>query len=105
MIPNLDLDYLSNMRVLLLGAGTLGCSVSRTLLGWGVRNITFVDNGKVSYSNPVRQNLFEVHDCENGGKDKAVAAAEALKRIAPTIESSSGNIHNLTSDGDLATDP
>ena len=87
MIPNLDLDYLSNMRVLLLGAGTLGCSVSRTLLGWGVRNITFVDNGKVSYSNPVRQNLFEVQDCENGGKDKAVAAAKALKRIAPTIES------------------
>lgn len=88
MIPNLNLDYLKNMNVLLLGAGTLGCSVARTLLGWGVRKFTFVDNGKVSYSNPVRQNLFEVKDCEGGGKDKALAAAEALKRIAgPTIES------------------
>lgn len=88
MIPNLDLNLLSNMNVLLLGAGTLGCSVSRILLGWGVRKFHFVDNGKVSYSNPVRQNLFEVSDCENGGKRKAVAAAEALKRIAgPSIES------------------
>jgi hypothetical protein len=23
--------------------------------GWGVRDITFVDNGRVSYSNPARQ--------------------------------------------------
>ena len=88
MIPNLDLEKLSNLRVLLLGAGTLGCSVARTLLGWGVRHFDFVDNGKVSYSNPVRQNLFDLVDCEGGGKDKAIAAADALKRIAgPTIES------------------
>ena len=88
MIPNLDLESLSNLNVLLLGAGTLGCSVARTLLGWGVRKFIFVDNGKVSYSNPVRQNLFDLVDCEGGGKDKATAAAEALKRIAgPTIES------------------
>jgi ubiquitin-like modifier-activating enzyme ATG7 len=88
MIPDLDLEYLKNMNVLLLGAGTLGCSVARTLLGWGVRHFKFVDNGKVSYSNPVRQNLFEIKDCEGGGKDKAIAAADALKRIAgPTIES------------------
>ena len=33
MIPNLNLEMLSNLRVLLLGAGTLGCSVARTLLG------------------------------------------------------------------------
>jgi ubiquitin-like modifier-activating enzyme ATG7 len=88
MIPNLDLTLLSKLNVLILGSGTLGCSVARTLLGWGVRNFTFVDNGKVSYSNPVRQNLFELVDCENGGKDKAVASAEALQRIAgPTIQS------------------
>ena len=44
--------------------------MARALLGWGVRNITFVDNGKVSYSNPVRQSLFEVSDCVDGGQYK-----------------------------------
>eukprot|EP00565_Helicotheca_tamesis_P007706 CAMPEP_0185735580 /NCGR_PEP_ID=MMETSP1171-20130828/25680_1 /TAXON_ID=374046 /ORGANISM="Helicotheca tamensis, Strain CCMP826" /LENGTH=69 /DNA_ID=CAMNT_0028405943 /DNA_START=41 /DNA_END=247 /DNA_ORIENTATION=- len=58
MIPSLNLDKLSSLNVLLLGAGTLGCAVARDLLAWGIKNITFVDNGKVSYSNPVRQSLF-----------------------------------------------
>lgn len=90
MIPNLNVDKLKSCKVTLLGAGTLGCSVARTLLGWGVRKITFVDYGKVSYSNPVRQNLFTLDDChaDNGtGKSKAVAAAENLRSIAADVES------------------
>ena len=35
--------------------------------GWGVRHITLVDNGRVSYSNPVRQSLFTFKDCLEGG--------------------------------------
>jgi len=81
-VPDLNLDRLGSLRVLLLGAGTLGCSVARTLQGWGVRDMTLVDNGRVSYSNPVRQNLFELTDCAEGGKMKAAAAAESLRRIA-----------------------
>lgn len=54
---------------------------------WGVRTVTFVDNGKVSYSNPVRQTLFNFEDCLNGGKPKAQAAADALKRIFPSVVS------------------
>ncbi len=99
MIPNLNLDNLSNLRVLLLGAGTLGCSVARTLLGWGVRNFVFVDNGKVSYSNPVRQNLFDLVDCEGGGKDKAIAAADALKRIAGPSINSEGHVLTIPMPG------
>lgn len=53
--------------------------------GWGVRTITFVDNGNISFSNPVRQTLFEFADCQNGGKPKADAAASALKRIFPGV--------------------
>lgn len=81
--PDLDLEIIKNTRVLLLGAGTLGCYVARSLMAWGVRRITFVDNSTVSFSNPVRQPLFEFSDC---GKPKALAAAEALKRILPAIE-------------------
>jgi len=87
-LPNLDVQRLSQLKVVLLGAGTLGCSVARTLLGWGVRRITFVDSGRVSYSNPVRQSLFGIEDCKDGGKYKAVAAAESLVTIAgPDVQS------------------
>ena len=51
--------------------------------GWGVRHITFVDNSSVSFSNPVRQSLFAFSDCLEGGKRKALAAAESLKCIFP----------------------
>lgn len=85
LMPSLDLARVSSTRCLLFGAGTLGCNVARVLLGWGVRHITFVDSGRVSYSNPVRQSLFEFADCIDGGKPKAEAAAASLKRIFPGL--------------------
>lgn len=85
--PNLDLDKIKNTKCLLLGAGTLGSYVSRNLMGWGVRKITFIDYGRVSFSNPVRQPLFDFNDCLDGGKPKAPRAAEALKEIYPGVES------------------
>merc|ERR1719414_2190562 len=88
LVPDLDLSKFSNVKCLLLGSGTLGCNVARCLLGWGAKNITFVDNGKVSYSNPVRQSLFNFEDCLNGGKDKATAASEAMKNIFPAVTTS-----------------
>ncbi|KAL8923802.1 MAG: hypothetical protein Q9172_002983 [Xanthocarpia lactea] len=84
--PGLDLDIIKRTKCLLLGAGTLGSYVARNLLGWGVRKITFVDNGSVSFSNPVRQPLFNFEDCLNGGAKKAHRAAEALKEIYPGVE-------------------
>ena len=86
-LPDLDLEGLKTHRALLIGAGTLGCSVARSLLGWGIRNVTFVDNGKVSFSNPVRQTLYEFEDCLDGGRNKAEAAAERLCRVFPGVVS------------------
>ncbi len=69
----------------LLVTGTLGCAVARTLLGWGVRTITLVDNSVVSFSNPVRQSLYAFADCLDGGKPKAQAAADALQVRQPRL--------------------
>ena len=56
--------------------------------GWGIRKITFVDNGSVSFSNPVRQPLFDFKDCLAGGAKKAFRASEALKEVYPGVDSS-----------------
>ncbi|KAM5469830.1 Autophagy protein 7 [Microsporum audouinii] len=85
--PNLNLEGIKKTKCLLLGAGTLGSYVARNLLGWGVSKITFVDNGSVSFSNPVRQPLFNFKDCLEGGAKKALRAAEALKEIYPGVDS------------------
>jgi len=99
VLPSLQLDRVAATKCLLLGAGTLGCYVARALMvssqsttgsvvdrqGWGVRNITFVDSARVSYSNPVRQPLFDFEDCLDGGKPKAQCAADRLKKIFPGV--------------------
>ncbi|KAI1287021.1 Ubiquitin-like modifier-activating enzyme ATG7 [Halotydeus destructor] len=87
LVPELDLEKIASTKCLLLGSGTLGCNVARALIGWGVEQITFVDNSKVSYSNPVRQSLFTFADCLNGGQPKAQAAADSLKCIYPNVSS------------------
>ena len=87
MLPNIDLELIKSTKCLLFGSGTLGCQLARNLIGWGVRNITFVDYGRVSYSNPVRQSLFDFEDSCGGGRPKAEVAAERLKRIFPDIQS------------------
>ncbi|EPZ32587.1 NAD(P)-binding domain-containing protein [Rozella allomycis CSF55] len=84
--PDLDLEKISSLRCLLVGAGTLGCNVARCLLGWNIKCITFIDNGVVSPSNPVRQSLFVFDDCKNGGQYKAEVAAQRLKDIYPNVD-------------------
>ncbi|KAG6826696.1 hypothetical protein H0H92_014812 [Tricholoma furcatifolium] len=96
ILPSLDLDKISTTKCLLLGAGTLGCYVARTLMGWGVRTITFVDSARVSFSNPVRQPLFEFEDCVDGGKAKAECAAARLKKIFPGIRIKNSSGHSLS---------
>ncbi|KAK6932667.1 THIF-type NAD/FAD binding fold [Dillenia turbinata] len=85
-LPSLNLNLLSSMKCLLLGAGTLGCQVARMLMAWGVRKITLLDSGKVAVSNPLRQSLYTLDDCLNGGDFKATAAVKSLKRIFPAVE-------------------
>lgn len=84
MVPNLDLKLVQRTKCLLLGSGTLGCNVARCLLGWGIYDITLVDNGIVSHSNPARQSLFIFEDIS---KNKAIQAAERLGSVFPNVVS------------------
>ncbi|XP_063627187.1 ubiquitin-like modifier-activating enzyme ATG7 [Cydia splendana] len=92
LVPDLDVDVMKQTKCLLLGAGTLGCHVARGLLAWGFRHITFVDYGKVSYSNPTRQVLFTHEDCR-AGRGKADAAADNLRKILPSVETRGIALH------------
>eukprot|EP00931_Biecheleriopsis_adriatica_P073430 TRINITY_DN47713_c0_g1_i1.p1 TRINITY_DN47713_c0_g1~~TRINITY_DN47713_c0_g1_i1.p1 ORF type:complete len:679 (-),score=143.80 TRINITY_DN47713_c0_g1_i1:82-2118(-) len=85
VLPQLEPERMQEMKFLLLGSGTLGCGVARALMGWGCRRMTFVDSGKVSYSNPVRQSLFTHRDAAEG-RLKALAAREAVEAILPDAE-------------------
>lgn len=86
MAPDLDLDILTQTSCLLLGSGSLGCQVARNLVSWGYRKLTFVDNGKVSYSNPVRQCLFTYEDSIKPDNFKAPIAAQRLLEVFPNVE-------------------
>jgi ubiquitin-like modifier-activating enzyme ATG7 len=101
--PDLDLGKIKETKCLLLGAGTLGTFVSRGLMAWGVRKITFIDNATVSFSNPVRQPLFDFKDCLDGGAKKAYRAAEALQEIYPGVDST-GHVMSVPMLGHPITD-
>lgn len=90
--PSIDLETIKHTSCLLLGAGTLGSYVARALMGWGVRKITFVDNARVRYSNPVRQPLYDFKDCEEGGVRKAERAADMLSEIYPGMDANGYNL-------------
>jgi ubiquitin-like modifier-activating enzyme ATG7 len=101
--PSMLLPEIQSTKCLLLGMGTLGCAVARTLLGklsfancclhlirifinfllgYGIRTMTLVDNGRVSYSNPNRQCLYDYEDCQSRDY-KAIIAKKKLLKIVP----------------------
>lgn len=84
LIPNFEQIHFRNLKFLIVGSGTLGCSVARNLIGWGIRNFTFIDHSKVSLNNPTRQCLFTIEDAKNK-KNKAQAAVERLRYICPEL--------------------
>jgi adenylyltransferase/sulfurtransferase len=74
---------LKNSKVLVVGAGGLGCPALLYLAGAGIGRIGIVDFDLVSLSNLHRQVLFSVHDI---GFSKSLRAADILGQMNPDIE-------------------
>ena len=72
-----------NSKVLVIGAGGLGCPVIDYLSRAGVGNIGIVDNDKVNISNIHRQSLYTSKDV---GKFKVNSVKEKIKLINPKVK-------------------
>ncbi|MFI5307840.1 MAG: HesA/MoeB/ThiF family protein [Polyangiales bacterium] len=70
---------LRDSRVLIVGAGGLGCPAARVLARSGVGHITVLDDDTVDLTNLHRQTLYEEADA---GAAKAAVAALRIKREA-----------------------
>ena len=76
-------EKLKASRVLIVGAGGLGCAASQYLASAGVGKIILVDFDTISRSNLQRQILYTDADI---GKPKAEVAKVRLQEINPNIE-------------------
>lgn len=85
ILPEFNIEgqrKLKNAKVLIIGAGGLGCPMLMYLAAAGVGTIGIVDFDVVDKSNLQRQVLFTVDDV---GKSKATIAANRLAKLNPEI--------------------
>jgi len=72
-----------NSKVLVVGAGGLGCPVIDYLSRAGVGNIGIIDHDKVDISNIHRQSLYNSKDI---GKSKVIVLKKKIKLINPLVK-------------------
>ena len=76
-------QQLNNAKVLIVGAGGLGCPAAQYLAAAGIGTLSIADNDVVSTSNLHRQVLFGPAD---SGQKKAIVAAGRLNQQNPGIK-------------------
>ncbi len=74
---------LLDARVLVIGAGGLGCPVLQNLAAAGVGTIGIVDGDIIEETNLHRQLLYTMNDC---GKNKAETAAQKIGILNPEVD-------------------
>lgn len=75
-------EKLKSAKVIVVGAGGLGCPILQYLTAAGVGTIGIIDFDTVDETNLQRQILFTVNDI---GINKAVAAEQRLKQLNPNV--------------------
>ncbi len=80
----LDLDAISETKVLMVGAGAIGNETAKDLVLSGFENITVVDMDHIVRSNLARCLFFSDSDAESGAM-KAEVVSAGMKRIAPDV--------------------
>ena len=99
---------LKKARVMVVGAGGLGCPVLQYLTAAGAGNIGIIDDDLVDLSNLHRQVLYNEEDID---KPKAEAAAEKLRKqnsdiniVAYNEKLNSQNVNSLLKDYEVIVD-
>jgi molybdopterin/thiamine biosynthesis adenylyltransferase/rhodanese-related sulfurtransferase len=87
-IGSVGQDKIAQAKVLIIGAGGLGCPALQYLAAAGVGTIGIVDFDVVEMSNLQRQILYTVDDI---GQSKAITAAKRLEALNPEITIKSYN--------------
>ena len=85
LLPRFDIEgqaHLKSARVLVVGAGGLGCPVALYLGAAGAGHLTLADDDSVELANLQRQVAFEQDQL---GQPKAASLAERVRRINPLV--------------------
>ena len=88
---NVDRETIANARVLMVGAGGIGCELLKTLVLHGFRDITAIDLDTIDVSNLNRQFLFRRRHV---GMAKSEVARESVLKFRPDakIEAMRANV-------------
>lgn len=81
-------------RIVIIGAGGLGCPASETLVRAGLGHVHLIDDDVIEASNLQRQTLFIPEDI---GQPKALTAAAMLGKVNPLVRTH-GTVARLSED-------